>query len=80
MRIRLAVEKCISLWIHHTGKRKHEILCSGKHFFAEFSCPIKHIVCLLYTLNIKVADIKDVFKLRMQMILHKYNVRSYNYM
>ena len=26
-----------------------------------------------------ITDIKDVFKLRMRMILHKYNVRSYNY-
>ena len=28
----------------------------------------------------RIADIKDVFKLRMQIIMHKYNVRSYNYM
>ena len=27
-----------------------------------------------------ITDTKNVFKKRMQMILHKYNVRSYNYM
>ena len=49
MRTRLAVEKCISRWIHHTGKENTKFYAAENtllHNFHQATCPINHIICL----------------------------------